>query len=1019
MEKKGLLETSESETDDEDSLLNHNALAEYSAMSKGEIYQVPFTELARFVKHGNIPKIKEAMKQRDVQLSDSIGWTVVHLAATTNDVEVMSLLLNDKRCSVLLNRQDQTGATPMISAVQANCVGTLELLCSRGADPSKTLFKTGETALHLAATGSETQAARIVLQHNTSSKVINYLNYRGDTALTDATRANSPVFHVLLDAGADITVKNPENGRTLLHIAVAYNRKSMLRTVLQHKHANFDFAEVKDVSGDTALMIAVRLQNFEAIVILTSSIENLTGINTAEHESALHIAISLDRPDILTHLVQNTSSNSVDYFDIEQRNPVLYAAELDNKNCLQKLIEFGADFRTKNPSTGETVMHVVARHHSNSTLPYLIKLPYIDWFFNQKDHFGSTPFITAILSGNDKFLRESLKIRKMDFGEYSAEGDTPIYYTVKHGYPHVLMTLLLSPKYYSFAKDYEHILDLQDPLVILRAEMKGDIYATDVYILLKIIIKNSLVEWFPHNLVIRSTFNRSVFHACALGGNLECLEFLYRFYKIFAPKQFMDDFDTKGRWGNTPMLLAARCGPASVPCFNFFATHGADLSATNEEGVSVISAIFSYNPNASDVLLNLFNHCVSAKRGNYVSERLGIMVDFGLICPINQSQLKIVNKLINETEDESDRRKVLQHPVINLFLKKKLWKVRKLFYFRFIVSCSVALIASVLIPFIYIGQDSKEHRFELPLSFAMRMVVPILIVPCIINVLFRISAVMNKDVWCSDFLQIIPPIAMILLLVEGKFSFFAPELAAATILSCWTCVLLISINIYSTFNYELAVFFRLILDILRHMIVLTAILFAFSISFFCLYHGHEMFDTFSRSFIYTFTVMLPGTVSRVPTLEKGYFTNTSYTFHFLTECFILAAFILVALISIINMIIDLAIRGGRTLEEDGNIYKYHHMIHYLRGVEYWCGNRLYYWLIRKDLFSFIRDWQEKVSINLAFDLYADESNSIQDTSIIPHFRTIVQKRMKRNAKDTDKEVFYQPNFGYLPGAESD
>ncbi|KAG8288473.1 hypothetical protein J6590_016596 [Homalodisca vitripennis] len=671
MEKECLLGSNESDSDDEE---NYSSRIRYSTIPKKEIYQIPFSVLAKYIKRRNIPKLRGALKERDIQLSDSTGWTVLHLAATTNDVEVMSLLLRHKQCSVLLNRQDQTGVTPMMAAVQANCMNTLELICSQGADSTKTLVKTGETILHLAATRPDTQAAQIVLQYNTSSKMINYLNYRGDTALTDAARADSPIFYILMDAGADITVKNPENGRTLLHIAVAYNRKQILERILQHKDANFDLAEVKDVSGDTALMIAVKLQNLDAIVILTGAIDNLTGINTVDQESALHVAISLDRVDILTHLVQHTSSKSVDYLDKEKRNPLLYAAELDHRYCFEKLIEFGVDFSTKSPATGETILHVIAKHHCHYTLAYVIKLPYIDWFFTQKDNSGSTPFMTAILSGNDKFLRESFKIRTIDFGEYNAEGDTPIYYTVKHGYPKVLMALLLSPKYYSFAKHNENILDLDDPSVILRAEIKGDIYATDVYILLKKAIKRPLVEWFPHNLVIRSKLDRSVFHACAIAGSLDCLEFLYEFYKLFAPKSFIEDLDSKGSGGNTPMLLAAMCGPASVSCFNFFATHGADLSATNNQGLNVIHAIFLYNPNASDVLMGLFNHCVCAKKDNYFSEKLSILVDFSLLCPLNQSQLKIVSLLFAETEDKNDRRRILQHPVINLFLKKKLFK---------------------------------------------------------------------------------------------------------------------------------------------------------------------------------------------------------------------------------------------------------------------------------------------------------------------------------------------------------
>lgn len=770
-----------------------------------------------------------------------------------------------------------------------------------------------------------------------------------------------------------------------------------------------------DVQGETALIIAVKLEKLELIQILTGTYNNLNGINKMENESCLHYAIQLNRPDILKHILHNTTS-AIHYCDSKQRTPLMYAAELDNAECLKELINFGGDYFEKNKETGETILHIVARLHSDSALPFLVTLHHVTWFLDQMDYEGNTPYMSAIRSGNDVFLREALKLKKVNLGGYNPDGETAIYYVAKQGYLNVLQTLLLSPMYYSFAKRNPNITD--NPEEILKAEIRGDIYNTDVYILLRKVIKLPLVTWFPPSLLLKTKENSNVFHGCALGSSIECLEFLHEFFKLFAPKESLDYFDSPGIHGNTPLLMAAKCGPPSASCVKYFVTNGANLAATNDENMSVVQAMFDNNSKAAQLFTSLFDSCVTGEKEFYYSDKLRLKVDFSMLCPKQESQTKVITLIFSKTK-ENDRRTLLQHPVLEAFLKRKFNRVRSMFFFRFLMVCVISILISFLIPVLFIGEINTTEKYGLFWTVAMRFLFMLCFFGSAINAFFKIPALVKRNLFTSDIVALIPPTTMFVLLAFGKSLYFVPEVAAVTILSSWTNCLVMSINIYSSFSYQMSVFFRLLQSISKHIFVLSIIIFAFSLSFFCVFHGDQRFSSISSSFMYTLIVVLPGLVSDLPTFNRNYYVNTPFTFHFLVECIVIGTFLVVAITSFVNMLVGLAVRGGRHLEADGKVFKSNHEAHFLSNIEFWFTNKSSLWLMRKKPFRCLRKLRKYVLIDTMFEVYAEENKGVCDDTVIKQFRSIVFRRHQAEKGAIDKsegsldDLFDEPYFFQL------
>jgi ankyrin repeat protein len=94
------------------------------------------------------------------------GATLLHYATLYNKPEVVVLLLAHKANvnATIDARGPETGATPLLYAVVQNELPIAKLLIERGADVHST-YRSGRTALHIAANGGMTDIARFLLQN--------------------------------------------------------------------------------------------------------------------------------------------------------------------------------------------------------------------------------------------------------------------------------------------------------------------------------------------------------------------------------------------------------------------------------------------------------------------------------------------------------------------------------------------------------------------------------------------------------------------------------------------------------------------------------------------------------------------------------------------------------------------------------------------------------------------------------------------------------------------------------------
>ncbi len=98
------------------------------------------------VKSGNAPALARVVEDQNPNMRDELGWTPLHHAAATGQLEVIATLVEAKAS---LNAQTRTGRTPLTLAVEKNQPMAVVRLIAAGANP-KTSDGGGDTALSLA-----------------------------------------------------------------------------------------------------------------------------------------------------------------------------------------------------------------------------------------------------------------------------------------------------------------------------------------------------------------------------------------------------------------------------------------------------------------------------------------------------------------------------------------------------------------------------------------------------------------------------------------------------------------------------------------------------------------------------------------------------------------------------------------------------------------------------------------------------------------------------------------------------
>ena len=384
-------------------------------------------------------------KKIDVNIKSTSGATALHEAVRTGNINVINILID---AGADVNARDANYNTPLHTGIPADVHREIAtLLLEKGADPNLR-DEHGDIPLHIAIilnrpvnviqallNGRSDVHIRniqgrtplyIAVQERRESLIPLLLSYgseifaadnSGTTPFDLASRANDNTFQLLISP--ETVSQRDSAGNTMLHAAVRNRTNSNQIAYILDQRALVD---ARNRDGETALHIAVRMNQRESGEFLISRGASIFAVNSSGH-SPLYLALTSN--GIREWIINPNTINARDGLG---NNILHYAAEWHLNNIIPLIIRNGVSVEEPN-ATGETPLFTAIRTNSPSTIGVLLEN---NANINRRDSQGNSVLHTAV-RWNAMQSAEFLISRRIDINAQTLNGNTPLHDAVLFG----------------------------------------------------------------------------------------------------------------------------------------------------------------------------------------------------------------------------------------------------------------------------------------------------------------------------------------------------------------------------------------------------------------------------------------------------------------------------------------------------------------------------------------------------------------------------------------------------------
>ncbi len=372
-------------------------------------------------------------KRVELNAKNSAGQAALHEAVRRGFSETARILLV---AGADPNVRDSFDNSPLLISMPAERRRELlELLLSRGANPDLK-DKNGNTALHVSAILGYPREESLLLLRAASQ--VDSANSDGNTPLMLAVlKGNAEQIRLFLEYKANIFALNGKRESPLL---AAFRQGPELTAVLLDTQR----VKIRDDSGSTPLMLAVRHQDNPAILKLLIELGAEVNARSNSGDSALHLALQRDRRDLgelliaagadifianmqgelpVSLAIKNLSGPQEWIFNPQTIRAVdglgntalHYAAGLGYSKVIPLIVSKGADIQARN-ANGETPLHAAVKTDAADSIKTLFALKASAL---ARDALGNSPLHLAIQWNAVKSIgllsqsKESLSLRNL------------------------------------------------------------------------------------------------------------------------------------------------------------------------------------------------------------------------------------------------------------------------------------------------------------------------------------------------------------------------------------------------------------------------------------------------------------------------------------------------------------------------------------------------------------------------------------------------------------------------------
>ncbi|KYN39147.1 Transient receptor potential channel pyrexia [Trachymyrmex septentrionalis] len=417
-------------------------------------------------------------------------------------------------------------------------------------------------------------------------------------------------------------------------------------------------------------------------------------------------------------------------------------------------------------------------------------------------------------------------------------------------------------------------------------------------------------------------------HIVASTGSIETLMVL-----LEAMQCHNIDIDTRDQINRTALHRASYQGHRE--CVQALISHGANLAAVTKTGVTAVDAIFAHISRPLTFLTDILDSCIRTTNNSPLEKYENITVDFGILAPKYQMQMAVVTAIIAAASDIKQLA-ILQHPLVETFLRLKWARLRILFFllilvhFLFVISLSVYAII-----FAHNDADHMVTRRILAICSC------ILLFHNMIQVVLEPKHYLRQlETWLS----LVCAMLSLVTSIAGEFVKCSKEeiksrhcmhwvlhsISIAILLSWMQMMLLI--GRVPMWGYYALMFSTVLKNILKVLLAFGYLIVGFALSFAVLFHGNNQFDDFWRAIVKT-VVMMMGEYEYNELFESNFLSVTSRI--------VFVVFIMLASIVLINLMIGLAVNDIQGLEKEGHIRRLLKQAEFVAHLERVTSHRIF------------------------------------------------------------------------------
>ncbi|XP_010680764.2 uncharacterized protein LOC104895835 [Beta vulgaris subsp. vulgaris] len=186
-------------------------------------------DLGNAARNGDISffeSLSRKILSKVIKLNDRCGASVPHLAAANGHCQVLKILLDADHGKTMIHDKDNEGYGILHFAVFSGNLDVARFLIDNGVDINM-VNDLGETALILAATGADTELAKLLVVHGDAN--VNAKDEYGCTAMHHAANTgNLELCKFLIQYGADIDAVDQSEFSPLMTAALANHEEVAL-----------------------------------------------------------------------------------------------------------------------------------------------------------------------------------------------------------------------------------------------------------------------------------------------------------------------------------------------------------------------------------------------------------------------------------------------------------------------------------------------------------------------------------------------------------------------------------------------------------------------------------------------------------------------------------------------------------------------------------------------------------------------------------------------------------------------